>query len=149
MFVSWNSAQPEITDVIVRHDQRTLERVPVRKREVLEIFEKYGDRQAVRAVQGLAERDGLLDESGIDRTMLAVHWEMQRLAEEFYHGNRVWEILQAVVMALRKSGFLKKIRVVDVGCGIGYTTRWLAARMGTRAGVRGDGSEFRTHSRGN
>jgi SAM-dependent methyltransferase len=129
---SWNPHQPEITDLIVRHDPQTLQREPVRKQEVVEIFQGFGNRQAVRAVQELPEWDGTLVDTAVDRTMLAVHWEMQRLAEEFYHGHRVWEILRAVVRAMRKNGFLQKIRVIDVGCGIGYTTRWLASRISAR-----------------
>ena len=116
----------------MRHNLRTLEREPVRKREVLEVFAGYGNREAERAVERLPEWDGMLVESAVDRTMLEVHWEMQRLAEEFYHGRRVWEILRATVATLRKSGFLKTIRVVDAGCGIGYTVRWLTANIPAR-----------------
>lgn len=129
MPASWNPEQPEITDLIVRHDPRTLQREPVRKQEVVEIFQKFGNRQAVRAIQELPEWDGMLVDAGVDRMMLAVHWEMQRLAEEFYHGHRVWEIVGATVRALRMNGYLQKIRIVDVGCGIGYTPRWLASRI--------------------
>ncbi len=129
---SWNPEQPEITDLIVRHNPLTLGREPVRKREVLKTFQEFGNRQAMRAVEKLPEWDGALVDAAVDRTMLAVHWEMQRLAEEFYHGHRVWEILRAAVTALRKTGFLSKIRIVDVGCGIGYTPRWLAARVSAR-----------------
>jgi len=132
VLASWNPEQPEITDLIVRHNPCTLEREPVRKQEVLEIFRRFRNRQAVRAVEELPEWDGLLVETAVDRTMLAVHWEMQRLAEEFYHGHRVWEILRAAVAALRQSGFLSRIRIVDVGCGIGYTARWLAAKIPAR-----------------
>lgn len=132
MPASWNPEQPEITDLIVRHNPRTLQREPVRKQEVLQIFEEFRNRQAIRAVRELAEWDGVLVGAAVDRTMLAVHWEMQRLAEEFYHGHRVWEIVGAAVRALRKNGFLQKIRIVDVGCGIGYTPRWLASRISAR-----------------
>ena len=51
------------------------------------------------------------------------------LAEESYHGHRVWDLLRRVVAAIRNSGYRKTIRVIDVGCGIGYTTRWLAAKL--------------------
>ena len=132
MLASWNPEQPEITDLIVRHDPRTLQREPVRKQEVVEIFQRFGNWQAIRAVQELPEWDGMLVDAAVDRAMLAIHWEMQRLSEEFYHGKRVWEILQAAVVTLRKSGFLNKIRIVDVGCGAGYTLRWLAANISAR-----------------
>ena len=128
MFASWNPAQPEITDLIVQHDPSTLARVRVRKQDVLEVFGKFGNRKAIRAVEGLPERDGWLDEQEIDRLLVRTHWEMQRLGEEFYHGPRVYELLRAVIAAIREGGFEGQLKVVDVGCGIGYDIRWLAAR---------------------
>ncbi len=129
MFASWNPDQPEITDLIVQHDALSLERLPVRKAEVLAVFSKFRNQLAMRAVRALPERDGILDAVQIDRHLLMVHWEMQRLAEEFSHGRRVWELLRPVIASLRKSGFDGIIRIVDVGCGIGYTLRWLAANL--------------------
>jgi SAM-dependent methyltransferase len=41
----------------------------------------------------------------------------------------VWEILKPLIAAIRITGFRETIRIADVGCGIGYTTRWLAARV--------------------
>jgi SAM-dependent methyltransferase len=128
VFASWNPAQPEITDLIVQHDPDTLARVPVRKQDVLSVFEKFANRKAIRAVKGLPERDGLLDEKEIDRLLVRTHWEMQRLGEEFYHGPRVYELLRAVIGAIRSGGLKGDLKVVDVGCGIGYDIRWLAAR---------------------
>ena len=132
MFASWNPSQPEITDLIVRHDARTLERVKVRKQEVLDTFSRFSNRQALRAVEGLPEQGGILDEKEIDRHLLKVHWEMQRLAEEFYHGSRVWELLRMVMASIREAGVRETIRIVDVGCGIGYVIRWLAANIPLR-----------------
>jgi 2-polyprenyl-3-methyl-5-hydroxy-6-metoxy-1,4-benzoquinol methylase len=129
MFTSWNSAQPEITDLIVQHDPRTLQRLPVRKQEVLEVFSRFRNRKALRSVQALPEHAGILDDCEIDFLLLTVHWEMQRLAEEFYHGHRVWELLRPVVASIRQAGIRETLRIVDVGCGIGYTTRWLAANI--------------------
>jgi predicted O-methyltransferase YrrM len=132
VFASWNPSQPEITDLIVQHDPHTLQRVKVRKQEVLDTFSRYSNRQAMRAVEELSEQEGILDEKEIDRHLLKVHWEMQRLAEEFYHGHRVWELLRVVIASIRKAGVRKIIRIVDVGCGIGYVIRWLAANIPLR-----------------
>jgi 2-polyprenyl-3-methyl-5-hydroxy-6-metoxy-1,4-benzoquinol methylase len=129
---SWNPEQPEISDLIVRHNPLTLKRESVRKQDVLEVFQRSCNRQAVRAVEKLPDWDGVLVDAAVDRTMLGVHWEMQRLAEEFYHGYRIWELLRTIVAALRTSGSLSKLRIVDVGCGIGYAPRWLAARVAAR-----------------
>jgi SAM-dependent methyltransferase len=129
MVAAWNPAQPEITDLIIQHDAQTLERLPVRKADVLKVFSGYGNSQACRAIAGLPDKGGVLDERAIDQLLVSTHWEMQRLAEEFYHGHRVWDLLRRLVATIRKSGFRETLRVVDVGCGIGYTSRWLAARV--------------------
>ena len=127
MFPSWNPLQPEISDLVVQHDPESLRRLPVNKQEILRIFESFSNKKAIRVLAPLRAEDGFLDPAAVDRMMLAVHWEMQRLAEEFYHGSRVFRILRAIVAALRGNGFAGPIRIVDVGCGIGYTIRWLAA----------------------
>jgi 2-polyprenyl-3-methyl-5-hydroxy-6-metoxy-1,4-benzoquinol methylase len=129
MFPAWDPAQPEITDLIVQHDPGTLRRLPVRKKELVEIFSRFRNRKALRAVQALPEHGGILDDREIDALLLTVHWEMQRLAEEFYHGQRVWELLRPAIACIRLSGNRETLRIVDVGCGIGYTTRWLAAKI--------------------
>jgi hypothetical protein len=75
-----NPSQPEITDLIVQHDPQTLERVPVRKPQVLNMLHKFGNRQALRAVEALPEREGSLDAQAIDRMFVTVHLETQRLS---------------------------------------------------------------------
>lgn len=129
MFRAWHPLQPEITDLIVQHDPHTHERMPVKKQDVLDVFSRFGNRKAMKAVQALAEKDGVLDEREIDALLIRVHWEMQRLAEEFYHGQRTWELLRCVTAAIRATGVGGTLRIADVGCGIGYTTRWLAANI--------------------
>jgi 2-polyprenyl-3-methyl-5-hydroxy-6-metoxy-1,4-benzoquinol methylase len=129
MLPAWNPAQPEITDLIVQHDSCTLRRLPVLKQKLVEVFARFRNRRALRAVLALPEKAGILDDREIDVLLLTVHWEMQRLAEEFYHGHRVWELLRPVVASIRQAGVRETLRIVDVGCGIGYTTRWLAAKI--------------------
>ncbi len=129
IFPSWNPDQPEITDLIVQHDASTLKRMRVSKQEVAEVFSRFGNQKALRAVLTLPEKDGWLDDRKIDALLLTVHWEMQRLAEEFYHGHRVWGVLKPLIASIRSAGNRERLRIVDVGCGIGYTTRWLAARV--------------------
>jgi SAM-dependent methyltransferase len=128
VFPSWNPAQPEISDLVIQHDPNTLERLPVSKSEICKPFEATGNRRALRVIDEIPELGGILDPVAVDRLMLTVHWEMQRLAEEFHHGQRVSQLIRTAVSAIRKQGFDGPIRVVDVGCGIGYTIRWLAAR---------------------
>lgn len=130
MLDSWNSSQPEITDLLVQHDPKTLARLPVRKSELLAAFAAHGNRQAIRVIHGIPDQDDFLDAAVVDRLMLRVHWEMQRLAEEFVHRARVDELLGTAVRVIRGTGFTKPLRVVDVGCGTGHTVRWLAAKSG-------------------
>ena len=127
MFPSWNPEQPEISDLVVQHDPKTLKRLPVNRQEILGIFEGFSNTRALRVIERIPATDGFLESAAVDRMMLAVHWEMQRLAEEFYHGHRVFRLLRATIDTLRANGFSGPIRIVDVGCGIGYTIRWLAA----------------------
>ncbi|HYL63391.1 MAG TPA: class I SAM-dependent methyltransferase [Candidatus Methylomirabilis sp.] len=129
MFRAWNPDQPEITDLIVQHNPSTYERLPVRKRDVLDVFSRFGNKQALRAVGALPEKDGVLDDRKIDALLVRVHCEMQRLSEEFYHGQRAWQLLRCVIGAIRAAGVRGTLRIADVGCGTGYTTRWLAARI--------------------
>lgn len=129
MFDSWNPAQPEITDLIIQHDPRTLQRLPVRKADLVSLFSKFHNRQALRAIRALPESHGILDARAIDALFLTVHWEMQRLSEEFYHGRRVWELLRCAIASVRQAGIRDRLRVTDIGCGAGYTTRWLAANV--------------------
>jgi hypothetical protein len=100
VFASWKPNQPEITDLIVQHDAESLERIGVRKADVLGVFARFGTDIALRAVRALPDIDAILDEREID-SLLVIHWEMQRPAEEFYHGHRVWELVRCVVTALR------------------------------------------------
>jgi SAM-dependent methyltransferase len=129
MLGTWNRDQPEITDLIIQHDPTTLARLPVQKAEVIGVFSAFRNRKALRAIEALPDHRGVLDGRAVDRELISIHWEMQRLAEEFYHGDRVWDLLRRVVATIRASGFHGTLRVIDVGCGIGYTTRWLAAHI--------------------
>jgi SAM-dependent methyltransferase len=115
----------EVSDVIVAHDPGTLDRIPVRKQEALRLFEN--NRQAVSIVAQIPEREGFLDRIAVDRLLLKVHWEMQRLAEEFHHGARILELLKPLIAAIHSHCPQQPLRIVDVGCGIGYAIRWLAA----------------------
>lgn len=129
MFPSWNPDQPELTDLIVHYDPHSLRRLPVRKQELIEVFTRFHNRKALRAIRALPEHAGVLDDLELDALLLTVHREMQRLAEEFYHGRRVWELLGPVIASIRQAGIVETLRIVDVGCGIGYIPRWLAANI--------------------
>ncbi|HWM86115.1 MAG TPA: class I SAM-dependent methyltransferase [Kofleriaceae bacterium] len=120
-------AGPEISDLIVDHDPDTLARRPVARERVVETLRAAGRRRAARIAERLPARAGVLDPDAVDRVLVAAHLELQRLHEEFASGWRLHLILRAVIEALRARS-APPYRVVDVGCGLGYIVRWLAAR---------------------
>ena len=132
---------PEISDAIVSFDPITLERKPVKKADVLAQFEKLGNREAVRIVRRIPERDKVLDPAAVDKLLVTSHCEMQRMSEEFQHGKRVVELLKPILNALRHGGVENPIRIVDIGCGTGFVIRWLAA-SGSLNGVELLGVDF-------
>src|SRR5918997_2762762 len=133
---------PEISDAIISFDPETLEREPVIKSEVLREFTALGNRQAVRVVEQIPERDGVLDPEAVDRLLVTAHCEMQRISEEFQHGKRVANLLQPLLSALREGGVERPIRVVDIGCGTGFVVRWLAANEPLGEDVELVGADF-------
>ncbi|NOU26964.1 MAG: class I SAM-dependent methyltransferase [Polyangiaceae bacterium] len=130
----------EITDLIIDYDPETLARKPVRKDDVLAAMaERRMGRRAARIVAGLPDVGGVLDEAHLDALFVRIHAELQRLNEEFRQGERLLMLLEPM---LRVSSAQ---RVVDVGCGLGYVVRWLAAhRQSARGTARawGDGVEL-------
>jgi SAM-dependent methyltransferase len=117
----------EVSDEILSFDPVTLERRPVRKEEVIEKLRAAGDRRGAAIVRALPEREGFLDPDAVDRRLIAIHCEMQRISEEFQHGQRVAELLRPLLATFRDHRVAGPLRVVDVGCGTGYVLRWLAA----------------------
>jgi 2-polyprenyl-3-methyl-5-hydroxy-6-metoxy-1,4-benzoquinol methylase len=133
---------PEISDAIVSFDPTTLHRQPVRKADVLTRFRELGNREAVRIVERIPERDGILDPTAVDKILITSHCEMQRMSEEFQHGRRVAELLKPILNALREGGVPKPIRIVDIGCGTGFVIRWLAANGSLGDDVELTGVDF-------
>jgi SAM-dependent methyltransferase len=116
----------EITDLLIDVDSEGLRR-PVRREAAIQEALAHDDRWAARLLADLPERDGYLDDDHVDRLVVAIHCEIQRLSEEFRHGARMWTHLEPILEALRRSDAPTPFRVVDVGCGTGYVVRWLAA----------------------
>jgi SAM-dependent methyltransferase len=115
----------EISDLIVRFDSATLEQLPVSKDEVVAALVAAGDKPAARIVQRLPEQMGHLDQDFVRHLLVEVHCEIQRLAEEFQHGQRMRAILAPILASIREPS-PRPLRVVDIGCGTGYVLRWLA-----------------------
>ncbi|MEV0192824.1 class I SAM-dependent methyltransferase [Kitasatospora purpeofusca] len=120
--------QLEISDLITAVDPADGRRLPVRRAEVVEQLRANGDGRAARIVAGLpADRDGVLDAGAVDRLLISVHTELQRLSEELRIGERLVHLLDPLFTAIRATGHPGPYRLVDIGCGLGYLVRWLAA----------------------
>ncbi len=122
--------RPEISDLIVDFDPKTLARKPVEKAEVLDTLCRLGMRRAAKIVEKLPERNGILDAQAVDETLLRAHAELQRLSEEFQQGHRMLKLLRPCVASLFKMGVSRPVQIIDVGCGLGFVIRWLCAHGG-------------------
>lgn len=121
-------ARPEISDLVLAYDPETLARIDVRRAEVLDRLASLGMRQALRIVSSWPHAGGLLDRDYVDEVLLRAHLELQRLSEEFQQGERISRLLRPLVETVSDRAPAETVRVVDVGCGLGYSVRWLAAR---------------------
>jgi SAM-dependent methyltransferase len=119
--------RPEISDLVVAYDPETLERLPVRRDEVVAELMRHDMRGAVRLVARWPHRAGVLDPGFVDGVLVRAHLQLQRLSEEFGQGERMRALLVPLLSALRREGVPGPYRIVDVGCGLGFMVRWLAA----------------------
>ncbi|MFE3205809.1 class I SAM-dependent methyltransferase [Embleya sp. NPDC059237] len=119
----------EVSDLIVDHAPGSLERVPVARADVVATLRAAGQSRGARIAARLPVLDGgLLDPAYVDRRLVAVHTELQRLSEELRIPERLAHLLGPLLTAIRSTpGAPDRIRVVDVGCGLGHVVRWLAA----------------------
>jgi SAM-dependent methyltransferase len=126
----------EISDLVVAWDPGTGDRIPVRRADAAARLRDAGDERAARLVERLPARGGFLDPDAVDRLLVRVHTELQRLNEELHMADRFAEVLLPVLTAVRAAGG-SGLRIVDIGCGLGYVVRSLAA-----SGVLGDDVEL-------
>ncbi|MEK7485098.1 MAG: class I SAM-dependent methyltransferase [Planctomycetota bacterium] len=127
MLIPKNS--PEISDLIISFDSETLKRQPVQKTAVIEHFTQVKNVRAASLVHKMPAINGILDPVAVNTLLIRVHTELQRLSEEFVQGQRVAELIRPFLQAFRlQKKDISPFRIVDVGCGIGYVLRWLAAK---------------------
>ncbi|MFI9319067.1 class I SAM-dependent methyltransferase [Kitasatospora aureofaciens] len=119
----------EISDLITAVDPRNGRRLPVRRADVVRQLRASGDERAARIVGGLpVDGDGVLDPDAVDGLLISVHTELQQLSEELRIGERLVHVLGPLFTAIRTAtGQPGPYRLVDIGCGLGYLVRWLAA----------------------
>jgi SAM-dependent methyltransferase len=146
--VKLDSFSPEISDLIIDYDRETLKRQPVRKDVVVARLLEAKNRRAAHIAARLPEhpdQPGVLDDQAIDGILLRSHLELQRLHEEFQNGRRVLSLLSPLLQAIRATGEHRgPLRVVDVGCGLGYVLRFLAARGDLGPDVELIGADYNT-----
>lgn len=120
----------EISDLIVDYDPHTLARRAVNRDDVLGRLTASGQTAAAAIVASLPHRAGVLSDAACDQRLINAHVELQRLNEEFLQGDRVLGILRPLLATFRAAGVAPPYRVVDIGCGLGFVIRWLAANGG-------------------
>jgi SAM-dependent methyltransferase len=119
--------RPEISDLVIAYDPETLDRLPVHRDHVIGELEQHGMTAAARIVARWPHASGVLDGAFVDGVLLRSHLELQRLSEELRQGERMRCLLVPLLEALRGERVPGPYRIVDVGCGLGYVVRWLAA----------------------
>ncbi|MDN4479652.1 class I SAM-dependent methyltransferase [Demequina muriae] len=136
-------AEPlEVLDVLWDVEMPSGDRLPVHKADARAKLEDRGQQRAARMLDGLPVRkDGTLEEVPVDQVFLAVHLELARLSEFVHVPQRMASSLAPIVAQLRDDAG-GTIRVVDVGCGIGFDTRVLAATRALGPDVEFVGLDF-------
>ena len=124
----------EITDLLCQCDDDG-EPIPVLRAEAASRLAARGQRRAARIVERMPATGGLLEAEYVAGLMLRVHCELQRLSEELQLARRIADLLAPLVARIRETGDASPVRVVDVGCGVGYVVRWLSATSALGAGV--------------
>lgn len=125
----------EISDLITDCDPVTGQRRPVRRALVLHRLSAAGDERGARIAARIPVVGEVLDPRRVDALLVRVHTELQRLSEELRMGERLAEVLVPLIAVVRQAD-AEPIRIVDVGCGLGYSIRWLASSGTLGPGVR-------------
>jgi len=123
----------ELSDLVVDYDPDTLERRDVLLDTVLSRLPSPAS--ARRVARSLAADGGVLDRARVDAVLVRSHLELQRLHEEFRVGALMRDLVAPMIAVARQRAGGRRLRVVDLGCGMGFAVRWLAARGGLGADV--------------
>jgi SAM-dependent methyltransferase len=121
-----NADWPELSDLLLATDPQTLRRLPVSRESVRAVLRRHGMRGAERILDRIPGGE-VLDEATVDGILVRSHCELQRLSFEFRNGQRLLQLLVPVLQVLREHLTERPLRIVDIGCGMGFVLRWLAA----------------------
>lgn len=133
---------PELSDLVIDYDTATCVRRPVHKSRVREVLRAHDSRWALRILERFPATDDVLDAPFVNGALVRAHLELQRLHEEFLVGLRVLEVLGPLIRAIRSTQSGQTIRVVDLGCGLGFVVRWLACHGALGDDVTLCGADF-------
>jgi hypothetical protein len=100
----------EISDLIVAWDPETRARRPVLAADVVERLRAAGDRRAARIVRRMPASAGVLEPEPVDRLLVRVHTELQRLGEELHLVQRFVELLRPMLDAARRGLAPRRLR---------------------------------------
>ena len=109
-------------------DATTGERLSVSASGVVETLRASGQARAARLVAALPTDGDALDPHHVDRLLWRVHAELQRLSEELQMPRRVAHTIKPWIGKIRRDHPTGRVRVLDIGCGLGYVPRWLSSR---------------------
>jgi SAM-dependent methyltransferase len=98
----------------------------VSKADVLNRLRAQGQGRAARIVSAIPSAQGVLDPGYVDALGFRVHCELQRLSEELQLARRVAALLSSLIEMVRHRS-TGAVRIVDVGCGLGFIVRAMAA----------------------
>jgi 2-polyprenyl-3-methyl-5-hydroxy-6-metoxy-1,4-benzoquinol methylase len=132
---------PELSDLLLDTDPVTLARRPVSRAAVRERLRQHGMRAAERILDDIPGGEWI-DPAAVDGILVRSHCELQRLSYEFRNGRRLRELLVPLLTTLRARITERPIRIVDLGCGLGFVIRWLAAHGQLGADVELLGCDF-------
>jgi SAM-dependent methyltransferase len=117
----------EVSDEIVSFDGQG-GRNPISREQLIQSYLQAGNKAAAKIVSRIpVDSNGHLLDSAVDRLLIGVHAEMQRMHEEFHHGERVSRRLRVVLEQLDRTHWPRPWTIADIGCGPGYVLRYLAA----------------------
>jgi 2-polyprenyl-3-methyl-5-hydroxy-6-metoxy-1,4-benzoquinol methylase len=117
---------PELSDLLLDTDPLTLARKPVSRGAVRAVLRAHGMRAAERILDRIPGGE-VLDPAAVDGILVRSHCELQRLSYEFRNGHRLLQLLRPLLDVLRGTLSERPLRIVDIGCGMGFVLRWLTA----------------------
>lgn len=117
----------EILDVLWHTEPDSGERLPVSRADAVARLHAAGQFRTARLVARLPHDGHHVDPDAVDRVFLEVHCELARLSETLCVPDRMASVIRPLIDQVRERVGGGAVRVVDVGCGVGFDMRAMAA----------------------